>query len=264
MRTFFIIALILTFSYASFGQADTITYIQFGDSSEFSKLNLNPDHTFQFHHYNLRSCWTWYSVQGTWIADKEQIVFTDVIHWEEDMIRMDTSVDNKRDYVLLTVKSDLGKPLKGIKIKYNLHLTDYKNTYYTDENGQIKIKKEILNKQKQKGYDDNVELAIQFRNRKSSNCSMSAFFESHYDKIDITIVDSPKEEKIVRTTVYRIIGPEIYFESQKYSVEKGYWQETWGNFRRLDERIITGAESLPGGLASPKLREGTVCRLWTF
>jgi hypothetical protein len=165
----------LTFSDTVFGQTDTVKYNQFGDSLEFGELNLNPDNTFEFHHYNIRSCWTWYSVYGIWKRDNENIVFIDTIHWQEDNLRIDTSVNNT-DFVLITVKSDKGKPLQGIEVKYNLFWADKPNTYVTDKNGEIKINKTIIGKQKRKEFDNNqVQLAIYYSNKKSSECSEHFF-----------------------------------------------------------------------------------------
>ena len=234
-----IVLFLLTLFKISFGQIDTLKFKQFGDGTEFSELNLNPDKTFAFHHYNFRSCWTWHSVYGTWSVDNNKIVFIDTIHWEEDSMRMDTSANNSTDYIQLTVKNDNGKPLKGIKIQYTLRRTPSCDTYLTDENGQIKISKSVKAKQKHKSSDNSsVQFGIQFNNQKSPYCSISTSFEASYDKIDITIVDDPKEEVILRTTVYQIIGSEIYFESQKYSVDKGYWPRNWGNFRRSPDPSV--------------------------
>ncbi|AEW00095.1 hypothetical protein A4D02_28825 [Niastella koreensis] len=92
-------------------QTDTLKFKQFGDSSEFSELNLNPDKTFAFHYYNTFSCWTWHSIYGTWKIKNNKIVFADTIYNEEDNIRFDTSANNKTNYILITVKNDHGKPL---------------------------------------------------------------------------------------------------------------------------------------------------------
>lgn len=48
---------------------------------------------------------------------------------------------------------------------------------------------------------------------KKSECSMSTSFEFTYALIQITIVDNPKEEDILRTTVYKTECSEIYFIS---------------------------------------------------
>ena len=61
---------------------------------------------------------------------------------------------------------------------------------------------------------------------------MSTSFQSAYDLIQIIVVDNPKEEEIIRKTVYKTECSEIYFNSQQYSGDKGYWQQNWGNFRQ--------------------------------
>ena len=222
------------------GQADTVKYNQFGDTLEFSELNLNPDNTFNFHHYNIRSCWTWYSVHGTWQADKEKIIFTDTMHWEEENLKFDTSI-NHTDFVLIKVKNDKGIPLKGIEIKYNLFWADNPITYLSDQNGEIKISKTVLNKQKLKEFDkNNVQFAIKYGNQKYSEISMSTSFEFSYDKIELTIVDNPKDENIIRTTTYKIDCSNIFFESQKYTGDKGYMEMNWGNFKQHGGQTTTG------------------------
>lgn len=241
MKRPLIIAFLLTLFNITFGQTDTLKFKQFGDSIEFSEFKLNPNKTFIFHHYNMRSCWTWYSVAGTWKTDNNKIIFTDTIHWEEDIIRLDTSINNKTDYILITVKSDNGEPLKGIKVKYGLRWGNSNNSYVTDEKGEIKISKSFISKQKQKGDDDNsVEFAIHFSNKKSSECSMSTSFEASYNRVDITIVDNPKEELIIRTTTYRIDNNNIYFETQHFTGDKGYGIQNWGNFKLTAGQITTG------------------------
>jgi len=224
----------------SFGQTDTIKLEQFGDSSEFSKLSLNPDKSFEFHHYNIQSCWTWYSVYGIWKTDNNEITFTDTLHWEEDLIDIDTSIDNKTDYVLLTVHNDIGEPLKGIKIRYSLNWSSSSDNHLTDENGQIKIWKDTIAKEKSKKYNTNdVQFAIYFSNKKHPECSVSTSFDPVYDKIEITIVDSPKEDLVIRTTIYKIDCDKIYFESQTYASDKGYEVQNWGNFRTITGRMTS-------------------------
>jgi len=225
------------------GQADTIKYKQFGDTLEFSELNLNPDNTFNFHHYNMRSCWTWYSVHGTWRVDKEKIIFTDTMHWEEENLKFDTSI-NHTDFVLIKIKNDKGTPLKGIEIKYNLLWADNPITYFSDQNGEIKISKTVLDKQKRKEFDNDVQFAIKYGNQKYSEISMSTSFEFWYDKIELTVVDNPKEEDIIRTTTYKIDCSKIFFESQKYTDDKGYMEMNWGNFKLFDGQTTTGNKLL--------------------
>jgi hypothetical protein len=237
MRRPITIIFLLTLFNSSFGQTDTIKFKQFGDSSEFSELNLIPNKTFEFHHYNMRSCHTWYSAYGEWKVDNKKLVFTDTIHWEEDILRIDTSTNNYSDYVLLTVKNDHGRPLVGVKIRYVLMWANSNHTYVTDERGQIKIRKNLSAKQRQKGNsNNNVRFAISFSNKKSSEYSMSTSFATAYDKIDITIVENPKEELIIRRTTYRIDGNEMYFESQTYTGDKGYGVQNWGNFRTIADK----------------------------
>lgn len=226
-----------------FGQTDTIKYNQFGDTLEFSELNLNPDNTFDFHHYNVRSCWTWYSVHGTWQADKEKIIFTDTMHWEEENLKFDTSI-NHTDFVLIKIKNDKGIPLKDVEIKYNLLWADKPITYLSDKNGEIKISKIVLEKQKRKEFDNNVQFAIKYGNRKYSEISMSTSFEPWYDKIELTVVDKPKEEDIIRTTTYKIDCSNIFFVSQKYTGDKGYMEMNWGNFKQLGGQTTTGNISI--------------------
>jgi len=239
------VIILLTFSDAVFGQADTIKYNQFGDKLEFSELNLNPNSTFEFHYYNIRSCRTWYSVNGTWKKVIEKIIFTDTMRWEEENLRIDTS-SNNTDFVLIRVKNDKGNPLKGIEIIYNLPWANNPYKYLTDKNGEIRINKEILSKQRRKDLNDNdVQFAIRYSNQKYSEISMSTAFESKYDKIELTVVDRPEKEIIIRTTIYRIDCSEIYFESQQYTGNKGYRQKNWGNFREHNSRRTTGNKVLP-------------------
>jgi hypothetical protein len=234
------IAFLLTLFNITFGQTDTLKFKQFGDSIEFSELNLNSDKTFIFHHYNMRSCWTWYSVHGIWQADKEKIIFTDTLHWEEENLKFDTSV-NHSDFVLIKIKNDKGTPLKNIEIKYNIMWAENPITYLSDQNGEIKISKTVLDKQKRKEFDNNnVQFAIKYGNQKYSEISMSTSFESLYDKIELTVVDKQKEEDIIRTTTYKIDGFNIFFESQKYTGDKGYLEMNWGNFKQHVGQTTTG------------------------
>jgi hypothetical protein len=229
MTRLLLIGILLTLSEISFGQGDTIKYKQFGDSQEFSELNLVSDNTFNFHHYNIRSCWTWYSVWGSWKKEKENIIFIDTVQWREENLRIDTSIQNT-DFVLIRVKSDRGKPLKGIRIKYGNLWVDKPETYVTNKYGEIKVSKLSIYKQKSKDQGNNVQFLIDYWNRRNSKCSMSTSFESYYDFIQVTILEDPKEEDIVRTTTYKSDGSKIYFLSQQFSRDRGYWEKSWGNF----------------------------------
>jgi hypothetical protein len=230
LRSFSLILFILISSYTGLCQKDTIVYKQFGSRYNYNLIFLYPDNTFEFNHFS-GSCWSSYSLYGTWEAESNKIIFTDSLYWEEDALRIKKSVKHT-NHVLITIKNDKGKPLEGIKISYYSISSDEQD-HITDKKGEIRIdKKKIKNL-----YDDDINFSIWYSNRKQGECFMSTGFEARFDKISITIVENPKEEHFTRTTVYKADCSELHFESWHFSIDKEYFSRPWGNFRLLKENI---------------------------
>ena len=211
-------------------QADTIRYEQFGNSHEFSELALHPDSSFIYEHYNNRSCLTWHSKHGRWKIDNYRLVFTDTIHWEEDRVTLDTRV-RFDSVVTIIVRNERGIPLPGIQVDYTPEWQSGIASYSTDEKGMIRISKSWLQQQGNKMNDPGAGIRIRYSHKKCRQCSYGTNISLAYDLVTVTINESFKEKDIIATTRYIIFGDKIYFESRKYSANKGYQPTSWGNFK---------------------------------
>jgi hypothetical protein len=230
MKILFTISLFL-FANILYSQFDTTKYSQFGDSLFFSELKLVSNKTFQYDHHNMHSCWTWYSVIGTWKIKDTILILTDSKTWNEDDIKFDTAA-NDDNYVTIEVKNDKGKALKNIKVDYYFRYSSRDTTYLTDTNGKIKIMKRDLAKGKSQIQDNYVHFGIRYSNKRSSDISLSTTIDSIHNRIKITLLDNPKQAIVMRKTYYKILDDKLYFQKQLYLNNKNYLPKSWGNFER--------------------------------
>ena len=222
--------------FISCSKSGIVKYEQFGDDQEHSGLSLNSDKTFRLNHYNNRSCWTWYTVDGTWREEKGKTIFTNILEWEEESILIDTMSNPKSPYIIIKVKTNLGQPVENFVIGYNHKCADSTKTYRTDIRGEIKISKKIFLKEPH--YDCDTTKAFLEVNPgfESGNAAMNTSVAIKYNVISLIIVNNPKHENIIRQTVYKKEGKKLYFESQTNSVDKGFGVMNWGNFIRVSRK----------------------------
>ncbi len=207
-----------------FGQNDTIKYEIMNKEKNYI-LFLYPDNAFQFNDVS-GSCRTWYSFDGIWKKENQKLILIDSIEVMEHELKI-SEKSNHTDFILINVKNEENKPLKGVFISFSPIEPNKK--YKTNRKGQVEIQKSVLKNM----FKNDADVEMYYHN-KNIPAQILSYFKSNADQIDITDTENLKTKNIVRKTFFNIKNDEIYFDTQQYSYKVwNFWIDSWGNFKQI-------------------------------
>jgi len=211
-------------------------YKQYGDSTQFSELLLSSDSTFTYKHYE-ESCWGWYTVTGVWKQKQDSLILIDTSITEDLTIRIDTIRNFNLNFFTVTIVDERGMPLSGINVTYKVVRIDSSRTFFSDQNGEIKIQDNFI------AVDSSLDSAwLDIRNL-TIDCtrfSYGTYVENHFYihkivyNLLVTIKDKPLFKKLERVTSYKVTNDTLEWNCQKYLNKKTEENDCgmfWGNFK---------------------------------
>lgn len=224
----------------AFGQLKYGTYeisdetIEVFGSRNFSRLIINSDNTFTYKYLTSLSCLLWYDSRGNWEAEDGYLILTDSIysyHPVIDFVVEQYKGDNKVSILVITKDE---KPIESIRIDYIFKNSADTLVGYTNSQGKLIISTTGIAPQIQTGdfiSIDDIEIWVVYSDPKGRDQTTNTLCTLSAD-IKCVIDNNAVDEKMLRTTKYKIRGSDLTYDSQTFSKEDprpgGY---LYGNFR---------------------------------
>lgn len=239
LKVIFVVTIFLSFQKA-YGQFKKGTYTIISDTTSyfegslFSRLTFKKNKTFVYEYRASISCFLWYDSHGQWAVNHDTLTLTDTVISHHPVINFTNYKKTDDNKLCLLLKTKEGKPLQGIKVLYIFKYLNDTVSGFTSPEGKFEADTRNRTAAKKEGKYrsvDDAEIWVTYINKSGQDQTTNSFSDLSAE-IECVIDDEAKNEAVLRTTIYKIEGNNLVYQSQRYdkeNVRPGRY--LFGNFR---------------------------------